>query len=85
MLHEHHIIYSVRYFMQFHITAVGFGTFCPRITGHYCTLHKIQTVSDIVIVIVGCAGVFLFSCVVVNTCLVKIMLQQNINCVISLI
>jgi hypothetical protein len=37
MLHEHHVIYSFRYYPRFHITAVGFGTYYSRIRGHYCT------------------------------------------------
>jgi len=46
---------------------------------------KIQTVSDNVI-IGGGGGVFLFLCVVVvNACLMKIMLWQNINYLVSLI
>jgi hypothetical protein len=31
MLHEHHVIYSVRYYPRFHITAVGLGTYYPWI------------------------------------------------------
>ena len=48
---------------------------------------KIQPVSDIVIICGDGGGVFLFSCVVVvvNACLTKIMLQQNINYLVSLI
>jgi hypothetical protein len=36
MLHEYHVIYSVRYYPQFHVTAVGLGTYYPWIRGHYC-------------------------------------------------
>jgi hypothetical protein len=36
MLHEYHIIYSVRYCPQFHVTTVGVGTYYPWIQGHYC-------------------------------------------------
>jgi hypothetical protein len=36
MLHEYHVIYSVRYYPRFHITAVGLGTYYPWIWGHYC-------------------------------------------------
>jgi len=33
MLHEYHVIYSVRYYPRFHVTAVGLGTYYPRIRG----------------------------------------------------
>jgi hypothetical protein len=36
MLHEYHVIYSVRYYPRFHIIAVGLGTHYPRIQRHYC-------------------------------------------------
>jgi hypothetical protein len=29
MLHEYHVIYSVRYYLWFHISAVGLGTYYP--------------------------------------------------------
>jgi hypothetical protein len=29
LLHEYHVAYSVRYYPRFHVTAVGFGTYCP--------------------------------------------------------
>jgi hypothetical protein len=35
LLHEYHVIYSVRYYPQFHVTAVG-G--CPWIRGRTCIL-----------------------------------------------
>jgi hypothetical protein len=38
MLHEYHVIYSVRYYPRFHVTAVGLGTYYPWIQGQYCTL-----------------------------------------------
>jgi hypothetical protein len=34
MLHECHVIYSVRYYPLFHVTAAGLGTYYPRIWGH---------------------------------------------------
>jgi hypothetical protein len=37
MLHKYHVIDSVRYYPQFHVTAVGLGTYYPWIRGHYCT------------------------------------------------
>jgi hypothetical protein len=37
MLNEYHVIYSVRYYLWFDVTAVGLGTFYPCIRGH-CTL-----------------------------------------------
>jgi hypothetical protein len=33
MLHEYHVIYSVRYYPRFHITAVGLGTYYPGYGG----------------------------------------------------
>jgi hypothetical protein len=35
MLHEYHVIYSVRYYPRFHVTAVGLGTHYQWIRGHY--------------------------------------------------
>jgi hypothetical protein len=37
-LHEIRVVYSVRYYPRFHITAVGLGTYYPWIRGHYCIL-----------------------------------------------
>jgi hypothetical protein len=34
MSHEYHIIYSVRCYPQFHVTALGLGTHYPWIRGH---------------------------------------------------
>jgi hypothetical protein len=34
MLHGYHVLYSVRYYPQFHVTAVGLGTYYPWIRGH---------------------------------------------------
>jgi hypothetical protein len=31
-------IYSVQYYPQFHVTAVGLGTYYLQIQGHYCIL-----------------------------------------------
>jgi len=36
MLHEYHVIYCVRYYPRFHVTAVGLGTYHPRIRGNAC-------------------------------------------------
>jgi hypothetical protein len=36
MLHEYHVIYSVRYYLWLHVTAVGLGTYYQWIRGHYC-------------------------------------------------
>jgi hypothetical protein len=36
MLHEYHIIYSVRCYRRFHVIAVGLGTYYPWLRGHYC-------------------------------------------------
>jgi hypothetical protein len=33
MLHEYHVIYRVHYYLQFHATAVGLGTYYPQIQG----------------------------------------------------
>jgi hypothetical protein len=35
MLHEYYVIYSVRYYPLFHITAVGLGTYYQWIWGYY--------------------------------------------------
>jgi len=32
----HHVIHSVRYYLQFHVTAVGLGTYFLRIWGSAC-------------------------------------------------
>jgi hypothetical protein len=36
--YTNHVIYSVRYYLQFHVTVVGLGTYCSWIWRHYCTL-----------------------------------------------
>jgi hypothetical protein len=36
MLHEYHLIYSVRYYPHLHVTTVGLGTYYLRVRGHYC-------------------------------------------------
>jgi len=33
MLHEYHVVYSVWYYSQFHVTAIGLGTCYPQICG----------------------------------------------------
>jgi hypothetical protein len=33
MLHEYHVIYSVRYYLRFHVTVVGLGTYFAVDTG----------------------------------------------------
>jgi hypothetical protein len=40
MLHEYHVIYSVRYYPRFHVTAVGLGTYYVWLWGHYCTVFS---------------------------------------------
>jgi hypothetical protein len=35
MLHKYHVIYIVRYYPWFHVTAVVLGTYYPWIRGHY--------------------------------------------------
>jgi hypothetical protein len=35
LLNEYHIIYSVRYYLRFHITTVDLTVYYPRIWGHY--------------------------------------------------
>jgi hypothetical protein len=37
MLHVYHVVYSVRYYPRFHVTAVGLGTYYPWIVWQYCT------------------------------------------------
>ena len=36
MLHEYHVIYSFRYYLRFHVTSVGLGTYYPWIRGLVC-------------------------------------------------
>ena len=43
MLHEYHVIYSVRYYPKFPVTAVGLGTYYPWTQGHYCIWKKDPT------------------------------------------
>jgi len=43
MLHEYHVTYSVRYYPRFHVTAVGLGTYYPRIQGSACTFIYLLT------------------------------------------
>jgi hypothetical protein len=38
MLHKYYVIYSFRYYPQFHVTAVALGTYYPWIRGHYSAL-----------------------------------------------
>jgi len=38
----YHVIYSVRYYTQFHVTAVGLGTYYPWIRGSDCTSNSIE-------------------------------------------
>jgi hypothetical protein len=44
MLHEFHVIYSVRYYLRWHIAAVGLGTHYLWIRGHYYiyNIHKVR-------------------------------------------
>ena len=51
MLHEYHFIYSVWYYPQFIVTAVGLGTYYPRIRGSACTINSTST---------ECRGLFYF-------------------------
>jgi hypothetical protein len=46
MLHEYHVIYSVRYYPRFHITAVDLGTYYPWIREHYCTLFPVSLLPE---------------------------------------
>jgi hypothetical protein len=53
MLHEYHVIYSVRYYPRFHVTAVGLGTYYPWIRGHTCTPNNLSaTVSQVITAVV---------------------------------
>jgi len=40
MLHEYHVICSIRYYLRFHVTAVGLGTYYPWIRGSTCTISQ---------------------------------------------
>jgi hypothetical protein len=42
MLHEYHVIYSVRYYLRFHVNAVGLGKYYPWTRGHYCGVFKVK-------------------------------------------
>jgi hypothetical protein len=42
MLHEYHVIYSVRYYPRFHLNAVGLGKYYPWIRGDYCSVFKVN-------------------------------------------
>jgi hypothetical protein len=42
MLHEYHVIYSVRYYPRFHLTAVGLGKYYVWIRGYYCICYFSQ-------------------------------------------
>jgi hypothetical protein len=39
MLHEYHVIYSVRYYLWFHVTAVGVGMYYLWISGAYLHIY----------------------------------------------
>jgi hypothetical protein len=36
LLDEHHVIYSFRYYLRFHLTALGLGTYYPWVREHTC-------------------------------------------------
>jgi hypothetical protein len=63
MLHGYHVIYGVRYYPRFHVTAVGLGMYYPWIRGHtYVCLFYVALCFLLVIVwfvilllCVGCA------------------------------
>jgi len=40
MLHEYHLIHSVRYYPWFHVTVVGLEKYYPWIWGHYCITYS---------------------------------------------
>jgi hypothetical protein len=37
MVHEYHVIYSVRHYLQFHVTVVGIRMYCLWMLWHYYT------------------------------------------------
>jgi len=39
MLHEYHVIYSVRYYPRIQVTSVDLGTYYPWIRGSACILN----------------------------------------------
>ena len=43
----YHVIYSVRYYPRFHVTAVGLATYYPWIRGSACIARNLEIVSDI--------------------------------------
>jgi hypothetical protein len=38
----YHVIYSVRYYPRFRVTAVGLGTYYPRIRGSACIIYTLK-------------------------------------------
>jgi len=44
----YHVIYSVRYYLRFHVTAVGLGTYYPRIWWSACTCVLAFCVASVV-------------------------------------
>jgi len=53
MLSEYDIIYSVRYYPQFHVTAVGLGMYYPRIRGLYCIHFSVQSTQPYITNLLG--------------------------------
>jgi hypothetical protein len=72
MLHEYHVIYSVRYYLWFQVIAVDFGTFYPWIWVHCHTWIRYKMVCLryllilVVVVIVVVAAVVVVVVVVVG-------------------
>ena len=48
MLLEYHIIYSVRFYPRFHVTAVRLGTYYPRIIGQPVLQVQVIEENDLV-------------------------------------
>jgi len=46
MLHEYHVIYSVQYYLQFHVTTVVLGKYFPRIWGSCIWFFPTRTVIE---------------------------------------
>jgi len=58
MIHDYHVMYSVRYYPRLHVTAVGLGTYYPRIWWSACVWHRLRVMGffEPVELVVLCSG-----------------------------
>jgi hypothetical protein len=47
LLHEYNVIYSIQCYPQFHVTALGLGTYYLEIQGHTCICNRTQAFWDV--------------------------------------